>query len=64
MVSCIESHIPKDRYIVLVGHGCQSDLDCLERLGFYFRNKVPVWDTYLIAPGLALPRTFLQGLVE
>ncbi|KAL7942489.1 hypothetical protein V8C42DRAFT_146179 [Trichoderma barbatum] len=42
LVNSIKSCIPKDRNIVLVGHGLRNELHAMEALGFQFQTSVPL----------------------
>ncbi|KAK0736187.1 Polynucleotidyl transferase, partial [Apiosordaria backusii] len=50
MVQTIQSHIPQDRNVVLVGHGILNELQALQALGFEFeRPPSGILDTSRIA---------------
>ncbi|KAK4205614.1 hypothetical protein QBC40DRAFT_344426 [Triangularia verruculosa] len=50
MVQAIQSHIPQDRNVVLVGHAIENDLQALQALGFEFeRPPSGILDTSGIA---------------
>jgi hypothetical protein len=38
MVQTIQSHIPRDRNVVLIGHGILNELQALQSLGFEFKR--------------------------
>ncbi|KAK3380151.1 Polynucleotidyl transferase [Lasiosphaeria ovina] len=50
MVQTIQSHIPQDRNVVLVGHGILNELQALQALGFEFKRPPSgILDTSRIA---------------
>ncbi|CAG9994626.1 unnamed protein product [Clonostachys byssicola] len=45
----IQSLIPRDRDIILMGHGVHTELDILVRLGFTFSPRITIIDTLEVA---------------
>lgn len=56
MLECLNRTIPRDRNIVLVGHGFGHDLQALYPLGFDLETSVlGLFDTFEIAKKLGMP---------
>ena len=65
MLAAIEKHTPRDRNIVLVGHGMTEDGKVPSSLGSKLRNSaITSLDTYVIARNLGLKNLTLLELLQ
>lgn len=59
----IEDCIPKNRIIILIGHGIQAAISVLDALGFNFEKIHSIFDTYQLAQETGLGECSLQNLL-